>query len=137
LAAAWNYGGWLRIFMGEHDAAIQYFAHAMRLSPCDPTLLNVRSGTAVAHFFAGRYEDALRWSHDALRDQPNYPGTLRIAAVINAFAGQTEEAQKMMSRMRQLDPELRILNLRDRLPPLRPEDLARYEDGLRKAGLPE
>jgi hypothetical protein len=43
-----------------------------------------------------------------------------------------------MTRLRQLDPALRISNLEDVLPPLRrAEDRARYVQGLRKAGLPE
>jgi hypothetical protein len=36
-----------------------------------------------------------------------------------------------------LDPGFRISSIKDFLPFRRPEDLARYEDGLRKAGLPE
>jgi hypothetical protein len=39
--------------------------------------------------------------------------------------------------LRQLDPALRISNLRDWLPIHRPEDLAMFADGLRRAGLPE
>jgi hypothetical protein len=36
-----------------------------------------------------------------------------------------------------LDPGFRVSSVKDYLPFRRPEDLARYEDGLRKAGLPE
>jgi hypothetical protein len=42
-----------------------------------------------------------------------------------------------MHRLRQLDPTLRISNLKDWLPIHRPEDLATFADGLRRAGLPE
>ena len=42
-----------------------------------------------------------------------------------------------MARLRQLDPALRISNLKDLIPLRRPEDLARLAEGLRKAGLPE
>jgi len=49
-----------------------------------------------------------------------------------------EQAWKPPARVRQLDPALRVSNLRDRMGPYRrPEDVARYEEGLRKAGLPE
>jgi hypothetical protein len=53
------------------------------------------------------------------------------------LAGRLEQAQKAMERLRQFEPELRVSHLKDRLPLRRPEDLARYEEGLRKAGLPE
>ena len=42
-----------------------------------------------------------------------------------------------MRRLRELDPSLRVSNLKDWLPIHRPEDLARFADGLRRAGLPE
>jgi hypothetical protein len=53
-------------------------------------------------------------------------------------AGRLEQARKMLARLRQLDPALRVSNLSDRPGPYRrPEDVARYEEGLRRAGLPE
>jgi len=42
-----------------------------------------------------------------------------------------------MHHLRQLDPALRISNLKDWLPLHRPEDLATFADNLRRAGLPE
>ncbi len=62
---------------------------------------------------------------------------IRVAAASYALAGRLEQGQKAMTRLSQLDPALRVSNLRDVLGPYRPEDLARYEEGLRKAGLPE
>jgi hypothetical protein len=56
----------------------------------------------------------------------------------NALAERPEQACKALVRLRQLNPALRVSNLRDVLGPYRrTEDLARYEEGLRKAGLPE
>ena len=73
----------------------------------------------------------------ALRDQPDYLGTVRIAAASFALAGRLEDARFCVTRLRELDPVLRISNLKTRLPPLRLEDLERYEEGLRQAGLPD
>jgi hypothetical protein len=42
-----------------------------------------------------------------------------------------------MARLRQLDPAMRVISVKDWVPLRRPEDLAKLEDGLRKAGLPE
>ena len=42
-----------------------------------------------------------------------------------------------MELLRQLDPALRVSNLKDWIPLRRPEDFAKWADGLRKAGLPE
>jgi len=47
------------------------------------------------------------------------------------------EAEQALARLRHLDPALRVSNLTEVFPLRRPEDLAKFADGLRKAGLPE
>jgi TolB-like protein len=137
LAAAWFASGWLRVWLGKQDMAIEHFARAMRLNPLDPLMRGMRVGTAHAHFFAGRYEEALSWAGMALRESPDFHPALRIGAASNALAGHAVEANNAVARLTHLDPMLRVSNLRDALGPYRPEDLVRYEEGLRKAGLPE
>ncbi len=137
-AEAWNFGGWVKNFLGEPEPALERFAHAMRLSPLDPRLTAMRSGTAIAHFLLGRYDEAVSWAAMALQDNPDYQPGLRMAAASNAMAGRPEQAHKAMARLRQLNPALRVSTLKDmRGPYRRAEDLARYEEGLRQAGLPE
>ena len=70
-------------------------------------------------------------------EQTNYLTTLIIAAASNALAGRPAEAQKALVRLRELDPTLRVGNVKDWAAFHRPEDLAKLEEGLRKAGLPE
>jgi tetratricopeptide (TPR) repeat protein len=133
IAWAWLYSGWARVRLGQPDAAIEHFAHAMRLSPLDPLITDVQAATAHAHFFAGRYEEAAKWAAMAL----DVRAARYIVAAANALAGHTEEAKEIVVRLRQRDPGLRISTLRERVGPYRPEDLAKYEEGLREAGMPE
>ena len=42
-----------------------------------------------------------------------------------------------MAPLRELDPSLRVSNLTEVLPLRRLEDIAKFAEGLRKAGLPE
>jgi hypothetical protein len=44
-------------------------------------------------------------------------------------------ARNAIARLRQLNPTPHISNLKNQIPLRRPEDLARYAEGLRKAGL--
>jgi TolB-like protein len=137
LAGAWYASGWVRVFLGESDVAIKHFAQAMRLSPLDPHSIGMQAGTAFAHFIAGRFEEASLWAGKAMWEQTNYLTTLFIAAASNALAGRPTEAQKNMARLRELYPTLRVSNVKEWAAFRRPEDLARLEEGLRKAGLPE
>ena len=137
LAGAWYASGWVRVFLGESDVAIKHFAQAMRLSPLDPHSIGMQAGTAFAHFMAGRFDEASLWAGKAMWEHTNYLTTLVIAAASNALAGRPAEAQKALVRLRELDPALRVSNVKDWGAFQRPEDLAKLEEGLRKAGLPE
>jgi TolB-like protein/Tfp pilus assembly protein PilF len=138
LAEAWFYGGWAKNYLGEPEPAIERFARAMRLSPLDPRASAARAGTAHAHFFLGRYAEAASWVAMALQDNPDYQPGLRIAAASNAMAGRPEQAHQAVARLRQLNPTLRVSTLKDVVGPFRrAEDLSRFEEGLRRAGLPE
>ena len=136
-AAAWLFSGWTKVWLGRPDVAIEHLERAVRLSPLGRGIAGMQAATAHAHFFAGRHEEASSWAERVFREYPaSHPG-LRIAAASNAAAGRIEQAKKAVARLRQLDPALRVSNLKEALGPYRPDDLAHYEEGMRKAGLPE
>jgi TolB-like protein len=137
LASAWQNSGWVKTFLGEPEEAIQRQTHMLRLSPLDPLSFRAQGGIAFAHFLAGRYDEASSWAEMALRQRPTFLAAIRELAAAQALAGRIPEAQQTMARLRQLDPAMRVVNVKDWVPLRRPEDLARLQDGLRKAGLPE
>jgi hypothetical protein len=61
---------------------------------------------------------------------------LRMAAASHAMADRLQPARNALARLREIDPALRVSSLGDLTPIRRPEDIARYAEGLRKAGLP-
>jgi len=137
LASAWFLGGFLRVWGGESDGAIERLARAMRLSPLDPEMYRMQAGMALAHLFAGRFDAASSWAEKAFRHLPSFLLVVSIIAASHALAGRPDEAQRAMNHLRQLDPTLRVSKLADWLPFHRPEDLTTFADGLRRAGLPE
>jgi TolB-like protein/class 3 adenylate cyclase/tetratricopeptide (TPR) repeat protein len=138
LALAWHQGGWTKIYLGEPEQAIERFSRAMRLSPLDPLLLPwMQSGIAHAYLFAGQYDQAASWAEKALRGGARNPSALRGAAASFAFAGRLEEARKVVARFLEVVPEARISRAQPPFYYLRRQDLARYDEGLRLAGLPE
>ena len=146
LAWALLFSGWVQVWIGEPEVAIERFARAMRLSPQDPLFFQMQAGTALAHFCAGRYSEASTWAEAAVREQRSFLLVLCTAAASNALAGRAarrvrvdvaHDAGKAMTRLRQLDPNLRLSNIRNLLTLRRPSDIAKWEEGLRNAGLPE
>jgi len=137
LASAWLASGWLRVWIGEPDKAAGHFARFERISPLDPSTPMAESGNAFAHFFAGRYDEASAQAEQTLQESPNLHPALRAAAASNALAGRTAAAQEMLACLRRIDPGLRVSNLKEITPLRRPQDIERYEEGMRVAGLPE
>lgn len=137
LAAAWFLGGFLRVWHGEPDAAIEHFTRAMRLSPLDPETYRMQAGMAIAHLFAGRFDEASSWAEKSFGNLPSFLMVVATLAASQALAGRADEAKQAMRDLRKLDPALRLSKLGDWLPIHRPADLAVFADGLRKAGLPE
>jgi tetratricopeptide (TPR) repeat protein len=137
LASAWHSSGITRCFLGEPDIAIEHFARAIRLDPLGPYVFWPQMGTGLGHFLAGRYDEAYLWAKKVLDHRPNVEAAMRLFAVSGALSGRLEEAQKIMRHVLQLDPTLRVSNLKDVYPFRRPKDLASVIEGFRKAGMPE
>jgi len=137
LASALLSAGWVKTFRGESDAAIEQLTWVMRLSPLDPHIFRAQGGIALAHFLAGRNGEAMAYAEMALKHRPTYLPALRELAAASALAGRLVEAREAMDQLRRLYPSLRVNTVKEWQPFRRGEDLARLEEGLRKAGLPE
>lgn len=136
LAAGWFLGGYLKLWCGDPEAAIEHLSRAMRLSPLDPEMYRMQAGTAMAHMLAGRFDDAVTRAEMSLRDLPSFLMAAGILTASQALAGRMEEASRAKANLLQLDPGLRLSGLEAWLPFRRPADLAKLADGLRIAGLP-
>jgi hypothetical protein len=91
----------------------------------------------MAHLFANRFDAATALAEEVFRHLPTFLIVVGILAAGHALAGRQAQAERAMSELRRLDPMLRLGNLSDWLPIRRPEDLATFANGLRKAGLPD
>lgn len=136
LAAAWFLGGFLRTERGDPDSAIDYFSRAMRFSPLDPEMFRMQAGMALAHLLAGRFDVASSWAEKAYRELPSFLMVVGIIAASHALAGRLDKARQAMAHLRELDPTFRVSSLSGWLPLRRPQNLATFAEGLRRAGLP-
>ena len=129
--------GWINVWGGEPELALADVERAMQLSPSDLFSFAWCCIGAYAHFACGRYDDALSWAERTLRERSDYLPAARMIVASVALGGRPESPEMSLARLRQLDPMLRLSNLREQMPFRRAEDLARLTDGLRKGGLPE
>ena len=137
LAMAFHLSGWIRSFIGQPDLAIQHLERAVRLSPLDPQRPGMLAAIAAAHFAAGRLDVASALATNAMLEQSNNFIAALVAAASNALAGNLAATKTATKLVRSNDPHFRIKDVKYRLPYRQPEVLTRWQDALRKAGLPE
>ena len=136
-APVWNASGWTRWSVGDGAVAIDHFNRAMRMSPVDPHGFLFRSGIGWAHFIEGRYDDALDWSDRALALLPNCITSMRCKVATCGHLGDNGEARDALQALLKMQPDATVTKLGEMIPLKRPEHMAAFLDGLRKAGMAE
>jgi len=137
LVWAWNASALARVLAGDPEVAVAHADHSMRLSPLDPMNFGMQALAGAGHFFAGRDEKAYACAEAALHARPNFLLAAGVAAASAAFAGRRADASAAMARLRHINPTINISNLSDWLPFQRPQDIARWAEGLKRAELPK
>jgi tetratricopeptide (TPR) repeat protein len=122
----------VELWAGRAEEGIPLIEQAMRLNPYHPEWYD--SSSADGYFVAGRHEDMVATLEKI--SQP-WSAVYRRLVVGYAHLGRMKEAEAALAKCRELEPEASIELQAKALPFKRQEDLERFLDGLRKAGLPE
>ena len=97
-AQGWQLSGWLRLWAGQTDLAIQHFETSARLNPrgTDARI----SGIGQAHFFNRQFDDAVENLLMAHHHRPTGVMIYRFLASSYAHMGRLDEAREMVQRLR-------------------------------------
>jgi adenylate cyclase len=102
-ALGWYYSGWLRLWAGQADMAIDHFTASSRLSPHE-RLARVLLGIGIGHFFARRFEEARAMLLRSLQHRPGWAPNYRFLAACCAQMGRLEEAREIVGHLRAITP---------------------------------
>jgi TolB-like protein/tetratricopeptide (TPR) repeat protein len=102
-ATAWRFSGFLRLFAGQTELAIQHFERSLRLSPREAQWSQL-TGIAIAQFFAKRFEIAAATFLRGLQENPIYPLANRFLASCYAHMGRIDEAREVVAGLRAITP---------------------------------
>jgi len=123
--------GNIRMWLGEPDAAIEDLELALRI---DPELNAMdRFALSLAYYLKGRYDAAVEQA--ALNVQRTEGANFSRVVLAASYAEQNNDGEvaRVVAAIRRLDPTFDAREFGSKF--LKPEDLARLRDGLRKAGL--
>ncbi|MFT5180212.1 MAG: adenylate cyclase [Alphaproteobacteria bacterium] len=125
-------------YEGRYDEAISQFEKAVALSPNEPQRWAFLSYGALAKIFNEDFESALQWSERASVIPNHQYWTQAHMVVALAHLDRLEEAGRVVAKLLIKKPGFTCAFAEKKLFYIkRPEQLALYIDGLRKAGLPE
>src|SRR5438045_2943973 len=131
-ALGWFRSGWLRLWQGEPQLAIDHFQTALRLSLRNPDPACFL-GIGVGHIFNRRFEEARMMLLRSLQESPKSVPTYRWLAVCYTQMRRLDEAHEIINRLRTMMPAERPVAL-GMWPEYRnPEHHALYVLGLRLA----
>jgi adenylate cyclase len=102
-AHGWLWSGWLRLWGGLPDVAIDHFEKSLRLDPRDSRGA-ILAANGIAHFFARRLDQARSMLLLSFQQHPDWVPTSRFLAACYAHLGQLDEAKKMIKRLSALTP---------------------------------
>jgi len=127
-ARGWYASGFLRLWAGQPDLAIEHIETSLRLSPRE------RMGTplsvmGMAYFFKRQFAEAAAKLLLSIQDNPGSPLTYRTLAGCYAHMGRLDQAHAIVARLRAITPVL----VPSDLPFRNPEDRELYLSGLRLA----
>lgn len=125
-------------YEGKYEEAVGQFEKAIALSPNDPQRWAFLTYGALALIFKGDFETALEWAERAsVVPNRQYWTTAHIAVAL-AHLDRPNEARHAIATLLTEKPGFTCAMAQRKLFYIkRPEQLALYLDGLRKAGLPE
>ena len=135
-ALAWTRSSVTYSYLGRTEEAVVRAEQGLRLSPLDPHLFFGHASLALAHYVAGRYDEAIRWSQKSRDANPRFAGSVRILATSLAAANQLPEAQAAGRALLALNPQFRVGPFVERYPLRDPEQRALLARHLTLAGLP-
>ena len=112
-AFGWMWSGWIHVFAGDPNRAVEHFKTALRLDPRSPVSAFCLTGIGSAHFSAHRLDAAASALQESLQLLPSYVTTYYFLASCLAHMGRLEEARDIVQRLRSfaglLIPKDRIL----------------------------
>ncbi len=129
--------GWALVQAGRPVEALPHLDKAYRLSPHDPLVFAFMNVRSLALVLMGDLEQAFEWAAKATRQPHAHFHTFAIAAVCAALFGREDEARRAVDEILLRRPDYSCSFFEQSYPFKQREDLDKFLDGLRKAGLPE
>jgi TolB-like protein len=122
-------------YSGRWQDADEAASRALRLSPRDPYSAVYTGILAYARFLAGRYDEAISLSREALRQRRDFVGASRVLTAAAGMAGHADLAKAALHECRRMQPNISLDWIANFMPIKCDTDRELYLEAFRRAGL--
>jgi adenylate cyclase len=122
-------------YAGQPERGIGLLRQVYQLNPRYPGVDHAYIGRGL--LLLNRHEEAIAELKTCALLEPTFRPCHEVAAVAYAEMGRLDEARTEAAEAHRLDPEFTLATAPEVLPFKNPQDLQRFLEGLRTAGLPE
>lgn len=137
LPLAWCFSGLAHSYLGNDEEAIRRLRYAHQLSPHDPHSFFFDTAMIMPFIVRGEYDSALELGRRAIALNPGFSSAYKVCLSALGHLHRSDDAADIRARLLALEPNFSVTDAIARSPMIRSEDIVRYADGLRRAGLPE
>jgi TolB-like protein/DNA-binding SARP family transcriptional activator len=132
----WNRSGYIEVYRDNIETALAHFERAALLSPFDPLTFNRLIGMALAHYCAGRHEEAARLAEQARQERPGLPWAYRVLIAAYVELGRLEDARRAVVALSADVPSQTVERILSSMPFGRHDVRERFARALSLAGIP-
>jgi adenylate cyclase len=120
---------------GEHRQAVELFSTVAQRGNGDPRY-QWAVLSAFSHYLLRQYDASVSWARESYYQTPNHLQGIAIRAAALAQLGRTDQAKEVVDALLGIYPRMTIERLMSNIRWKSPDDIAHYQDGLAKAGVP-
>jgi hypothetical protein len=105
-AMVWFWSGFIRLFAGSIDEAIEHFQTSLRLDPRTPARPFHDTGIGCCYFLQRRFDEAVMLLVGSLRQVPTYVTTARVLASCYAHMDRLDDARAIVDHLRAIGSQV-------------------------------
>ena len=120
-------------FASRWEESIPHYKIAVRLDPIPSN--NYLFSLGLSYGYTGQYDEAIKWSEKAIRQEPNSLLARLFMAQVYSWSGQDEKARLEAAEVLMINPKFSLKKWEKKLKYKNQENNERVINALRKAGL--
>jgi len=94
----WVHAGYVSLWCGQYQQAVERLQHALRLNPRAPDRYTAMRGVGQALVRLERFDEAIAWLNEAITLRPNHPNAIFNLVIALAHLGRIDEAKAALAR---------------------------------------